>query len=35
MVVYDYLVFDEIMDLVCCDVDLVCVGKCLGDYSVV
>nr|WP_181447821.1 MULTISPECIES: siroheme synthase CysG [Pseudoalteromonas] len=34
VVVYDYLVSDEIMDLVRRDADLVCVGKRLGDHSV-
>lgn len=34
IVVYDYLVSDEIMDLVRRDADLVCVGKRLGDHSV-
>jgi len=34
VVVYDYLVSDEIMELVRRDADLVCVGKRLGDHSV-
>ncbi|NMM41360.1 siroheme synthase CysG [Pseudoalteromonas arctica] len=34
VVVYDYLVSDEIMDLVRRDADLICVGKRLGDHSV-
>jgi uroporphyrin-III C-methyltransferase/precorrin-2 dehydrogenase/sirohydrochlorin ferrochelatase len=34
VVVYDYLVSDEIMDLVRRDADLVCVGKRLGNHSV-
>lgn len=34
VVVYDYLVSDEIMNLVRRDADLVCVGKRLGDHSV-
>lgn len=34
VVVYDWLVFDDIMNLVCCDVDWVFVGKCLGYYCV-
>ena len=33
-VVYDYLVSDEIMDLVRRDADLICVGKRLGNHSV-
>lgn len=34
VVVYDYLVSDEIMDLVRRDADLVCVGKRAGNHSV-
>ena len=34
VVVYDYLVSDEIMELVRRDADLICVGKRLGDHSV-
>jgi uroporphyrin-III C-methyltransferase/precorrin-2 dehydrogenase/sirohydrochlorin ferrochelatase len=34
VVVYDYLVSDEIMDLVRRDADLICVGKRLGNHSV-
>lgn len=34
VVVYDYLVSDEIMELVRRDADLVCVGKRLGNHSV-
>ena len=34
VVVYDYLVSNEIMELVRRDADLVCVGKRLGDHSV-
>lgn len=34
VVVYDYLVSDEIMELVRRDADLVCVGKRMGDHSV-
>ena len=35
VVVYDFLVSDEIMELVRRDADLICVGKRLGDHSVV
>ncbi|ATG78904.1 siroheme synthase CysG [Pseudoalteromonas sp. 1_2015MBL_MicDiv] len=35
IVVYDFLVSDEIMELVRRDADLICVGKRLGDHSVV
>ncbi|MFY8274423.1 siroheme synthase CysG [Pseudoalteromonas sp. SSDWG2] len=34
VVVYDYLVSDEIMELVRRDADLICVGKRAGDHSV-
>lgn len=34
VVVYDYLVSDEIMELVRRDADLICVGKRMGDHSV-
>lgn len=34
VVVYDFLVSDEIMELVRRDADLICVGKRLGDHSV-
>jgi uroporphyrin-III C-methyltransferase/precorrin-2 dehydrogenase/sirohydrochlorin ferrochelatase len=35
VVVYDYLVSDEIMELVRRDADLICVGKRMGNHSVV
>ncbi|WP_404343001.1 siroheme synthase CysG [Pseudoalteromonas mariniglutinosa] len=35
VVVYDFLVSDEIMELVRRDAELICVGKRLGDHSVV
>ena len=34
VVVYDYLVSDEIMELVRRDADLICVGKRMGNHSV-
>ncbi|MFC3033706.1 siroheme synthase CysG [Pseudoalteromonas fenneropenaei] len=34
VVVYDYLVSDEIMELVRRDAELICVGKRMGDHSV-
>lgn len=34
VVFYDYLVIQLVFELVCCDVEFICVGKCVGEYLV-